>query len=310
MGAPGDDGEDLAAAILRAIADPAARTAVEPPGAGAGFWSGAPSAVRVGDEIWLAYRLRRPVTAGRGYANVVARSSDGWTFEPVATVTSAQFECASLERPALVPLDGGGWRLYVSCSTPGSKHWWVEAIEAPDIAGLADGKRTVVLPGDDATAWKDVVVTRAEDGWHMWACRHPLDGGDDEADRMTTWYASSDDGLVWDLVGPALEPVAGSWNQRGTRVASVLESDGSWLAFYDGRASAAENWRERTGTAVGSSPSSFAVVTDGPAAGPTPPGRTVRYLSIATLEDGYQLYWEATREDGAQDLRSAYVPRP
>lgn len=302
-------GEDLAAEILHAIADPAARTAIEPPGSGAGFWSGGPSAVALDGEIWLAYRLRRPVTAGRGYANVVARSTDGYTFETVATVTSSQFESASLERPALVPLDGGGWRLYVSCSTPDSKHWWVETIDAPDAASLAEGKRTVVLPGNDATAWKDVVVQRDADCWHMWACRHPLDGGDDEADRMTTWYATSDDGLTWDLIGPALEPQPGSWQQRGTRISSVVRVDGRWLAFYDGRASAAENWRERTGTAVGTGPDRFTALTAGPAAGPTPQGRTVRYLSIATLADGYQLYWEATRDDGAQDLRSAYVPR-
>jgi hypothetical protein len=309
MVAPVVDGEELAGKILRAIADPGARTAIEPPGAGAGFWSGGPSAVFLDGEIWLAYRLRRPVTAGRGYANVVARSTDGYTFETVATVTSAQFASASLERPALVPLDDGGWRLYVSCSTEGSKHWWVEAIDSPDAAGLAEGKRTIVLPGDEATAWKDVVVQRDATGWHMWACRHPLDGGDDQADRMTTWYANSDDGLMWDFTGPALEPVPGTWNQRGARVSSVLREDEHWIAFYDGRASAAENWRERTGTALGSSPESFEIVSSGPAAGPTPEGRTVRYLSIATMRDGYQLYWEATREDGAQDLRSAYVPR-
>lgn len=65
---------------------------------------------------------------------MVARSDDGVAFETVLTVTAAQFNCASLERPALVPLERGGWRLYVSCSTLNSKHWWVEAIESEDVA--------------------------------------------------------------------------------------------------------------------------------------------------------------------------------
>ena len=45
----------------------AARVVVEPPGEGAGYWAGAPSAA-VGDDgtVWLAYRLRRPLGVGRG----------------------------------------------------------------------------------------------------------------------------------------------------------------------------------------------------------------------------------------------------
>jgi hypothetical protein len=288
----------------------AGQVAITPPGEGPGYWAGGPSVAYVDGVFWLSYRLRRPVDLGRGYANVVARSADGVHFEPVATVTSEQFGAASLERPALVPAADGGFRLYVSCSTWNSKHWWVEALYAERPEDLADGKRTVVLPGDDATAWKDVVVHRDADQWHMWACRHPLDGGDDEADRMTSHYASSDDGLIWDVTAaPALAPRAGEWDARGARITSVLApsptEDAGWIAFYDGRASAAENWFERTGYARGARPDRF--VAEGE---PTSRGRTLRYLSIATLPDGYRLYWEASRSDGANDLRTEYVPRP
>jgi hypothetical protein len=286
--------------VLAAI-EPSDETdvAIAPPGDGVGYWAGGPSAVWRDGVYWLAYRLRRPVDKGRGYANVVARSDDGIHFETVHTVTSDQFESASLERPALVPLADGGWRLYVSCSTWQSKHWWVEAID------LADGARTVVLPGDAATAWKDVVVARDGDDWRMWACRHPLDDGDDEADRMTSWYATSVDGLKWTFSGAALAPTPESWDARGTRITSVVGSGDSWTAFYDGRASSMENWHERTGIAVGTSAESFAAT-----GGPTPVGHTARYLSFAELPDGYRLYWEASRLDGAHELRTAYVPRP
>ena len=48
---------------------------ITPPGAGPGYWAGGPSAVLAEDGIYLAYRLRRPVGSGRGYAVTVARYS-------------------------------------------------------------------------------------------------------------------------------------------------------------------------------------------------------------------------------------------
>ena len=279
---------------------------IDPPGDGDGFWAGGPSAVRHQGVWWLAYRLRRPVDQGRGYANVVARSADGVSFETVATVTSAQMGAASLERPALVVRPEGGWRLYVSCSTEGSKHWWVEALDADDPADLATGERRMVLPGGPDVAWKDVVVDPGPAGWRMWACQHPLDGGDDEADRMTSWLLTSPDGLDWTVVGEALGPGHG-WDRRGARIAAVLpDGDDRWWALYDGRASAAENWFERTGLAYGAADSLVAV--DGPV--PTEVGPALRYSSVVRDGGGVRVYVERTRPDGAHDLRTLYVPRP
>ena len=293
--------------LLRTLGSPDSPVVVPAPGVGEGFWAGAPSAVRADGAFWLAYRLRRPIDQGRGYANVVARSDDGVSFTPVATVTSHQFGCASLERPALVRRPGGGWRLYVSCSTPHSKHWWVEALDADTVAGLPTGRRTVVLPGDRHEAWKDVVVRPADGHWRMWACRHPLDGGDDQADRMTTWYAESADGLAWTMRSEALVPEPGTWTARGTRVADVLESDGRWWAVFDGRRSAEENWRERSGLAVGDDPGRFTVL-EGPE--PRTVGTALRYASVVPVDGGLRAYVEATGADGSHDLRTVYVPWP
>jgi hypothetical protein len=107
------------------------------PGHGDGFWAGAPSAVLADDMIYLAYRLRRPVNEGRGYANVVARSVDGVRFETLCTLYRDDLGCASLERPALVRRPDGGWRIYVSLSTAASKHWWIDAFDADEASGLA-----------------------------------------------------------------------------------------------------------------------------------------------------------------------------
>lgn len=292
--------------LLTALLSDTADVVVEPPGEGAGFWAGGPSASYVDGVWWLAYRLRRPVDQGRGYANVVARSDDGLHFTPVAVVTSEDMGAASLERPALVARPGGGWVLYVSCSTEGSKHWWVEALEADDPADLAQGRRTVVLPGSADEAWKDVVVRVDGAGWHMWACLHPLDGGDDEADRMSTWYFTSTDGLDWTRRSRALAPGDG-WDRRGARLATVWAGpDGTLHALYDGRASAEENWYERTGTASGTA----AELSAGAGPVPAQPGPALRYASAVPHGDGLRVYFERTRADGAHDLRTVYVPRP
>lgn len=294
--------------LLRILDAGGSEVVVPAPGAGEGFWAGGPSALLDSDgSIWLAYRLRRPVDQGRGFANVVSHSTDGGAFETVATVTRDDFGCASLERPALVRRPDGGWRLYVSCSTPGSKHWWVEAIDADDAEDLSNGKRTVVLPGDDSEAWKDVIVRVDGSGWEMWACRHPLDGGPDAADRMTTWYLVSDDGLEWTVVSEALRPTADTWFARGTRIADVVAAGGRWWALFDGRRSAEENWRERSGLAVGDRPDRFTVV-----AGPVPKtaGTALRYASVVQVADGYRIFFEASNEDGSHDLRTVYAPPP
>src|ERR1700691_5080569 len=58
-----------------------AAVAISAPGEGAGYWAGGPSAVATDDGVYLAYRLRRPIGFGRGYANAIAFARDGVHFE-------------------------------------------------------------------------------------------------------------------------------------------------------------------------------------------------------------------------------------
>ena len=58
-----------------------ATVVVPAPDSGPGNWSGAASAVLVDGTFWLTYRVRRPLTEGRGVAVVVARSDDGVHFD-------------------------------------------------------------------------------------------------------------------------------------------------------------------------------------------------------------------------------------
>ncbi|NJP97660.1 hypothetical protein HCN51_50960 [Nonomuraea sp. FMUSA5-5] len=265
--------------------------AVPAPGAGPQQWAGAPSAALAADGTFvLAYRVR----AGGEDHNVVARSPDGERFTTVAVLPRDRFGAAMVERPALVRTPSGRWRLYVSCATPGTKHWWIGVTEAATPEGLAVSEVRPVFPGDARTGVKDPVIRHDGREWRAWLCCHPLDVPGAE-DRMSTAYATSDDGLSWRPRGTVLTGRPGAWDARGARVTSVLP-DGR--ASYDGRASASENWRERTGLAT---PRSGALVPGAPVA-------DVRYLDVLPLPDGtHRLFYEARLPDDSHELRTELV---
>jgi hypothetical protein len=261
---------------------------VPAPGSGPGCWAGASSAaVDPAGGLLIAYRVRTPDR--RGSDLVVAALNDPLTLDPVAAIRKEKFGSDSLERPALVRLEGG-WRLYVSCATPNSKHWRIDAIDATDPRDFAAAKPRSVFFGSASMGVKDPVVHRDGHRWEAWVCCHPLDEVDEE-DRMTTAYATSSDGLVWSWHGEVLGGRPGTWDARGARVTSVLP-DGR--AAYDGRATKEENFSERTGLAVPDG-DRLTPAGDQPVAG-------VRYLDIVPTPTGYLLFFERPRPDGSHDL--------
>lgn len=238
-----------------------------------------------------------PVTGGA--ATVVARSDDGATLTTVATLDKSRFGAMSMEKPSLVRTVDGRWRLYVCSATPNSKHWWIDVLEADEPEALVDADATTVFPGDERVAVKDPLVQRVEGGWRAWICCHPLDV-EDEEDRMTTAYATSEDGIGWTWHGTVLTGRPATWDARGARVTTVLP-DGR--AAYDGRATKEENWFERTGLArvVGERGELEPVGSDAVA--------DVRYLDVLPLPGGgYRIYYEARLPDESHELRTELVP--
>ena len=281
------------------------RVVVPAPDRGPGNWAGAPHALLDDGLYWLSYRVRRATgperAETRGVETVVARSEDGERFATIARIDRDAFGTDSFERPCLVRRPQGGWRLYVCCATPESKHWWIEAIDADDPSGLPAGERTVVFPGSAALAVKDPIVEVSGGGaWRAWICCHPLTEPGEE-DRMTTAYATGADGLSWDWHGEVLRPTPGTWDRRGTRMTTVVSTE-PLVVLYDGRATAEDNWFEKTGIARYRN-GVLAADPDGPAAASPYSDGALRYAAAAQLPDGRtRFYFEAASPDGAHDL--------
>lgn len=270
--------------------------AVPAPGAGPGYWAGASCAALDSDGSYVvAYRVRN------GHdgidQTVVARSPDGESFTTVAVLDQTRFGAQWMERPALVRIPQSGWRLYICCGTPESKHWWIDVLEADAPEGFADAEVGPAFPGDERTAVKDPIVKLIDGRWHAWICCHPLDVPGAE-DRMSSAYATSADGLSWEWRGTVLAARPGTWDARGARLTSVLP-DGR--ASYDGRATAEENWFERTGLARAVD-GKFEQIDDGPVI-------DARYLDVLPLpEGGYRIYYEARLPDESHELRTELIP--
>jgi hypothetical protein len=142
--------------------------AVAAPGTGPGFWAGAPSAAIDDDGAFLlAHRVRNGHDGND--ETIVARSDDGERFETLVTLDESRFGAVAVERPALVRIERG-WRLYVCCARPNSKHWWIGALEAEDLEGLASAETQTVFAGDETVGVKDPIVRHADRGWEAWIC--------------------------------------------------------------------------------------------------------------------------------------------
>ena len=118
---------------------------------------------------------------------------------------------------------------------------------------------------------------------------------------MSTAYLTSTDGLEWTRHGTALHPRRGGWDERGTRLTTIVSRE-PLVALYDGRRTAQANWNETTGVARGSAEELLADGDDALIRSPHADG-ALRYVSAVEMPGGgHRYYFEAARPDGAHDL--------
>lgn len=183
----------------------------------------------------------------------------------------------------------------ISCATFGSKHWRIEKLRARRPQDFSARTRQPVFPGSREFGIKDPVLVRGQD-LRVWATVHPLTEGDENADRMMSVDAFSGETVM--------VPEPATWYSRGTRLTAVVGEH----AYFDGRASAAENFEERTGMARWNGSRYIAVA--GPSSSPFG-GGALRYVSAIALPGGRQpLYYESATEYGSHELRTELRDQP
>ncbi len=263
---------------------------------GTGNWIGAASALIHGDFIYLAYRDRHPVDKGRGNRAYVARSPiyNGIHFDTLCVIDKEDMDAESLERPAVDVTPGGDWDLYLSCATFNSKHWRIERLRAGRPQDFNARTRETVFPGSSAFGIKDPVLVRGQE-LRILVTAHPLTEGDENADKMISVDAYSGESVM--------VPEPETWYSRGTRITSVVGE----YAYFDGRASAEENFEERTGIARWNGSRYIAVA--GPASSPFG-GAALRYVSAIELPAGLRLYYESATKYGSHELRTELHAQP
>ena len=294
----------------------------QPVGAGPGYWAGAPGVFYlVRERAWyLTYRIRRPrgVEPDRGGEARIARSTDLKNWDDVWSVTKDEFSSASIERCCLCQGADGQWRYFVSYVDPGDGRWCLSVLKAGELARLSPDVAQPVFKAKPLglEGIKDPWIMQIGEAFYMFvsialATSHMTAESHNTLDIYNTGQCLSATGLAvsrdlddWQWQGVVFEPAASGWDRYCRRLNSVLPHKGGFLGFYDGSASHAENYEEKTGLAVSTDLRNWETLTP---AGPlctSPHGSgSLRYLDAQPAGNHVQVFYEFARADGAHDLR-------
>lgn len=296
---------------------------------GQGWWVGAPSVVRTEAGYYLSYRVRRPRGQGRGVLTRIAHSSDGRQFNDVWEASKAEFDSESIERSALVALDDGRFRLYVSYVDPADRRWRIDVMTADDVRQFDPATRQKVLVASDVPgleAVKDPVVFQLGGIWQMILSASPMppDLDDDGRARLhetadiyatglsrsVTGLATSEDGLSWTWQGTVLEPAGSGWDAYATRISAVLFGAPLFIGYYDGSRDVTENYEERTGVCWSFDLRTWhRATTAGPTLVSPHAGGSLRYIDVLSTDEGYEFFYEYARPGGSHAIGRTLVPR-
>jgi len=304
-------------------------TVLDPPGSGAGYWTGAPGVTfdRGRNRFYLYYRIRVP-RPGRGVECRIAESRDGLHFTDIWRARKEEFPTSSMERGALLRCLDGTYRLYLSYVDHETSKWRTDVIEADAPDGFRIGARSKVFVPDDigVEGVKDPYVIIVGGMYYMILSYAPAPQTVNEDQRRKmhqtgdvyntgitkshSGLAISRDGLHFEWQGDILSPSASGWDSYAARICSVVYTPPVFTAFYDGSADVSENYEERTGLAVGWDLRDFTSISK---AGPelvSPHARgALRYTDVVQFEDLLYCYYEYARPDGSHELRLNRVRR-
>ncbi len=299
----------------------------QPPGEGKGNWAGAPSAFFDGEakRFFLSYRLRKPLTEGRGYLTCIAESTDWKQFTDIWAGKAAQFDSPSIERSCLMKTPEGRYRLYVSYVEAADNRWRIDMLEADHPANFNPAERRAVLHPDDADSEgvKDPYLILIGGMYYMYVPYGPkttVIAGSSAKDlhgtgnifttglvAHPTGLAVSVDGIHFEWKGDVIRPGEG-WDRNVARLACVVYVPPVFTAFYDGRTGQGDVYEDRTGVAMGLAPDRFESLSRKEPVLSSPWGTgSLRYMDIVPMGDCFFYYYEQCRRDGAHELRGNMV---
>lgn len=124
-----------------------------------------------------------------------------------------------------------------------------------------------------------------------------------------TGLATSVDGRTFHWHGEIFG-VGSTWDRYQARLNCIAPLGAGFLGFYDGSASADENYEERAGIAISFDLENWRRLTpDEPWVTSRHGTGSVRYVDAVSVDDEWWLYYETTRSDGAHELRLVKLPR-
>jgi hypothetical protein len=299
----------------------------EPPGAGEGYWAGAPGIYHdARDRAWyLTYRLRRPrgVEPDRGGEARIARSRDLITFEDVWSVRKEAYGTASIERSCLVRGEDGAWHYFTSYVDPADGRWCVARLAANDLSRLdpRQASRVFSAPSLGLEGIKDPWLFRVEGRYHMFLSVAVATAGTGPQSHETqdiyntgeclsaTALAVSTDLIHWDWAGPVFIPEGSGWDSYCRRINAVWATSEGYLGLYDGSRGHHENYEEKTGLASSPDLRSWKTLNpEGPRWMSEHGSGSLRYLDLVVHQDKTHVVYELARADGAHELRLITVP--
>jgi hypothetical protein len=304
----------------------AGETIAEPPGSGYGFWAGAPSALHDPDtgQFFVYYRVRQPLTQGRGGECRVAASKDGRNFETIWTGRKEDFGANSIEKGCLMRDPASGkWRLYLSYEVGRAYDrnpptWRIDLLEADSPAEFnpAESRPVLDAPMYGFTFVKDPTVVVVGGEYLLYASvglpeQHlPVDAEGITRTRGRGWAAlhRSHDGVNFPNAQIVMAPRGHGWDAFNVRITSVCYFPPVWLAFYDGGTHRADSYDEFCGLASSQDLIHFRSLSESAPWVKSPHASgSIRYLDALLVGDTMHYFYEYTRADKAHELRHSAV---